>query len=259
MKRFVPSIVIFAGFAVLLPAQSTQSMRANIRGGGGDVGKCTIEVEVDGAADVEIRGDMARVRTLQGQPSRFRRFECTSVIPPNPVDFRFRGVDGRGNVQLIRDPNNGGAAVVRIEDRQGGREAYTFDLEWRGAAYGSNTPYGNRNDPYYDRNRNDPYYNRNDPYYNDRGNTRSRSGYGYENNAEAARGAAMCQDAVRTRARREYGVRNPAFTAANVDDLRGNRDRVIGGFQGNRGEYYEYACTVNPVNGNIRNVEIRRR
>jgi hypothetical protein len=257
MKTLIPSVVIFAGAAILLPAQSTQSMRANIRGGGGDVGKCTIEVTVDGAADVEIRGDSGRIRTLQGQPSSWRRFECTSPIPPNPVDFRFRGVDGRGNVSLLRDPSStGGTAVVRIADPKGGQEGYTFDLEWRGGAYSSNTPYGygNNRDPYY--NNRDPY-NNNDPYYRDnRRNTRSRTGYG---NSDEARGAAMCQDAVRARARSQYGVRNPAFTAANVDDLRGNRDRVVGGFQGNRGEYYEYTCTVNPVNGNIRNVDIRRR
>lgn len=254
MKTMISSVAIFAGFAALLPAQSTQTMRANIRGGGGDSGKCTIEVTVDGAADVEIRGDTGRIRTLQGQPSSWRRFECTSPLPSNPVDFRFRGIDGRGNVSLLRDPSGGGPAVVRIEDRQGGREGYTFDLEWRGGAYTNNRdPYynNNRNDPYYNRNRNDPYSNdnRNDPYYR---NNRGRR-------SEAAQGAAMCQDAVRAKARRDYNVRNPSFTAANVDDLRGNRDRVVGGFQGNRGEYYEYACTVNPVNGNIRNVEIRRR
>lgn len=265
MKRLIPSIVLFAGCAALLPAQSIQTMRANIRGGNyGDAGKCTIEVVVDGAADVEIRGDMGRIRTLQGQPSSWRRFECTSVLPPNPVDFQFKGVDGRGNVGLLRDPSNGGVAVVRIEDRKGGSEGYTFDLEWRGGngAYSSNSPYtyGTNRDPYYNNrdpyyNNNDPYSNNNDPYYrNDRRNTRSRSAYG-----DAAQGAAMCQDAVRARARRDYGVRNPSFTSANVEDLRGNRDRVVGGFQGNRGEYYEYACTVNPVNGNIRNVEIRRR
>jgi hypothetical protein len=67
-------------------------------------------------------------------------------LPRNPGDFRFRGVDGRGRVELVRDPSSsGGTAVVRIEDSKGGREGYTFDLEWRGGSgYSTGTT-----DPYY--------------------------------------------------------------------------------------------------------------
>jgi hypothetical protein len=67
-------------------------------------------------------------------------------MPANPVDFRFAGVDGRGRQQLIGDPRNGGAAVVRIEDPDNGSEGYTFDLTWRngGAPTGqSGVPYQN--------------------------------------------------------------------------------------------------------------------
>ena len=54
-------------------------------------------------------------------------------MPADPAEFRFEGIDGRGRQQLIRDPrNSGGAAVVRIEDRDGGSEGYTFDLIWGG-------------------------------------------------------------------------------------------------------------------------------
>jgi hypothetical protein len=259
MKSTLPAIVVFTGFAALLLAQTAQSVRARIRGGGGDVGKCTIEVDVDGVAEVEVRGDTGRIRTLQGQPSQWRRFECTSPIPRNPVDFRFKGADGRGNVQLVRDPNtSGGAAVVRIEDRQGGREGYTFDLEWRGGAgaYSSNNP----NDPYYgtDRRsrRNDRDYDPNNPYHRDDRSSRNGNVYG---NSDANRAVGVCQDAIRARARRDYDVRNPSFTSSNIDDQRGSRDRVIGSFQGNRGEQYDYSCSINTNNGDIRSVDIRRR
>jgi len=114
-------------------AQRVDSYRAQIRGGGGDRGKCTIEVEVDGVAEIEIQGDQGRMRTLSGTPSSWRRMECNQPLPPNPNDFHFSGVDGRGRQTLLRDPsNNRGTAVVRIEDPQGGREGYTFDIEWRG-------------------------------------------------------------------------------------------------------------------------------
>jgi hypothetical protein len=109
--------------------------RATMRGGSQDRGKCTIEVVVDGAADVEVRGDSAVLRNLSGQPPQWRRFECTGPLPVNPANFRFSGVDGRGRQTLVRDPRNGGVAVVRIEDKDNGSEGYTFDLTWS-AGYG---------------------------------------------------------------------------------------------------------------------------
>ena len=134
------------GLVFLAPAfaQRVDTYRAQIRGGG-DHGKCTIEVDVDGVAEIEIRGDQGAMRTLSGNPSAWRRMECNEPLPPNPQDFRFSGVDGRGRQILLRDPgNNRGTAVVRIEDPQGGREGYTFDIEWRDGG-------GNRGDSVFDR------------------------------------------------------------------------------------------------------------
>lgn len=114
---------------------SAATLRATIRGGGGDRGKCTAEVEVDGVAEVGIRGDTGEIRTVSGQPATWRRLECSGPLPANPAEFRFRGVDGRGRQELVGDPRtNRGLAVVRIEDPQGGREGYTFDIEWRGGS-----------------------------------------------------------------------------------------------------------------------------
>lgn len=137
-------------------------MRANVRGNNrSDQGKCTIEVDVDSVAEVEVRGDTARIRTLSGEPSRLKRFDCDSIMPTRPAEFRFTGVDGRGRVNLVQDPRNGGVAVIRIEDPKGGREGYTFDLEWRGGGsygngrgndgYGNGRGYDGRNGPGNDR------------------------------------------------------------------------------------------------------------
>jgi hypothetical protein len=127
-------ISLAGGFMLAGPtfAQQVATFRAQIRGGG-DHGKCTIEVDVDGVAEIEIQGDQGRMRTLSGNPAGWRRMECNQPLPPNPVDFRFSGVDGRGRQTLLRDPSsNRGVAVVRIEDPQGGHEGYTFDIEWGG-------------------------------------------------------------------------------------------------------------------------------
>ena len=123
-------LVTLAAIAVTAGAQSLPR-NASIRPGGDPGrGKCTIEVVVDGAVEVEVRGDGAILRNLYGQPPQWRRFECTGPLPRNPGDFRFAGVDGRGKQELVRDPRSGGVAIVRIEDKQGGSEGYTFDLFW---------------------------------------------------------------------------------------------------------------------------------
>lgn len=94
-------------------------------------GKCTIEVVVDITAEVEIRGDRAILRNLAGQPPQWRRFVCNSPLPPNPVGFRFVGVDGRGRQTLVRAPEHGEPAVIRIDDPPSGSEGYTFDIFWQ--------------------------------------------------------------------------------------------------------------------------------
>ena len=121
----------------------TVNQRARITGGSGD-GQCTVKVDVDSLVEIEVRGDMGYIRNLSGQPGRWVMLECTQPLPQNPSDFRFRGVDGRGRVELIRDPRDrGGSAVVRIDDSKGGREEYHFKLEWRG---GSSDNWGGNND-----------------------------------------------------------------------------------------------------------------
>ncbi len=117
--------------AISTAALYAQPFRAQITGGGGDRGKCTIEVVVDGSAEVEVRGDSAMLRNLNGRPPQWRRFVCNSPMPPNPAEFRFAGVDGRGRQTLVREPYNGSPAVIRIDDPDNGSEGYTFDLFWR--------------------------------------------------------------------------------------------------------------------------------
>src|SRR5947207_10574616 len=137
MHRSVVLLAAFAALTVNAGAQGAQQRRATfLGGGGGDRGKCTVEVVVDGAAEVEIRADQAVLRNLHGTPPQWRRFECTGPLPANPANFRFAGVDGRGRQDLVREPRNGGAAVVRIEDKDNGSEGYTFDLFWNGSQGG---------------------------------------------------------------------------------------------------------------------------
>ena len=227
-RRFVGTLFVVAAMAPLY-AQPEAVMRANLRGSRGDGGKCTIEVEVDGVAEISIFGDTARMRTLQGTPSTWRRFECTSPMPPNPGDFRFSGVDGRGRQTLVRDPRDSrGTAVIRIEDPKGGREGYTFDIEWRGFGGGPSGP---------------------PPSYG--GGPRFDSGMAIR----------ACQDAVRDRAFRDYGYRDVDVRDAAFDTARG-REWIAGTFEGRRGpgrELFNFSCSVDLRTGQIRSVDVVRR
>ncbi len=125
-------IAVGTMLTAMASGQTFERRAVLLNGGNPGEGQCTIEVVVDGAAEVQVRGGSALLKNLSGQPPQWRRFECTSILPANPADFRFEGVDGRGRQQLVGDPRNGGTAVVRIEDTDNGSEGYTFRLLWRG-------------------------------------------------------------------------------------------------------------------------------
>ena len=160
---FAMAAVVFAGQA----ASQTFERRANVRPEGppGE-GRCSVEVVVDGVAEIDFRGDNAVMRNLGGQSPEWRRFDCTRPLPPNAEDFRFRGLEGRGKQQLIRDPRNGGTAVVRIEDPQAGSGRYVFELAWAGRG-GPPERDVDRDRDRGDRDRDDFYRGRDDFYRRD--------------------------------------------------------------------------------------------
>ena len=135
-----------------------QSIRAKVSGGGGS-GKCTFEVVVQGVAEVQIRGDQGRLRTLSGNPAQWRRLDCNQPLPVNPGNFRFSGMDGHGEQSLGQNPNsNNGVAVIRIDNRnRGNNEGYTGDITWNGGSNNngdwsdrSNTTWSNSGNPNWD-------------------------------------------------------------------------------------------------------------
>jgi len=244
--------------------------QAQIRGGGSpDQGKCTIEVVVDGAAEVQIQGASATLRTTQGQPAQWRRFECTSVMPANPPNFQFAGVDGRGRQQLIRDPRNGGAAVVQIEDPDNGSEGYTFDLTWNAVnqggypSQGSYQQPGNQRPPENERQAapqnhggyrdySEDRYRQNykdSPYYKRYGH-----GYAVEDAVQTCR-----QEVLRQTARR-FGNAEVHIRRTEIDDQPGRSDSVLGSLDVHRGpggeQQFNFSCSVDFDNGRIRSVQI---
>jgi hypothetical protein len=154
--------------------------------------------------------------------------ECTDPLPYTMTDFRFRGIDERGQVKLAQDPRkNRGMAVIRIDDLKGGAEGYTFDIQWSGASGGAPTG-GFQTGGYAG---GAGATERTGPYY-------GRSGYC---SMAAERAVDLCRTKVRTRAERDY---NRTFS-----ERTGSYRRAAG---------YRFNCTMDYTSGQVRTVEIRR-
>jgi hypothetical protein len=236
--RGVIAATSFLAISTGMNAQSFER-RASMRGDGNrGSGKCTIEVVVDGAADVQVRGDSAILTNLRGQPPQWRRFECNGVMPPNPAGFRFQGIDGRGRQTLIRDPRNGGSAVVRIEDPDNGSEGYTFDLIWNSGG----GPYTNQ-------------YPQRPDFEQDRG----RDGR-YDRRFTADQAVQVCQDEVRRQAAERFRTNDVTFRRANIDDGPGRNDWVVGTMEVRQpyqpDQIVKFSCSVNFENGRVRTAQI---
>ena len=266
--KFIYQLAICAAVATSVHAQNDRR-EASITGGGSpDRGKCTIEVRVDSIAEVEVRRTTATLRTLGGQPAQWRRFECTAPMPANPVNFRFAGVDGRGRQTLVRDPQSGGVAVVRIEDKDNGSEGYTFDLFWGVGGDSRGNVYQDRNNqegrnvqpirPQVDvriggwhRDYPDDRYRpgwRDSEYYR-------RYGHGFAVD-EAIR---VCQNSIEQQALARFRGSDIHFGWTKIDDRPGNNDWVVGSvdiFRGGREERFGFACSVNFDTGRVRSAEL---
>ena len=238
-----------------LQAQVPDQVRqATISGSGGTSGKCTIEVRVDMSAEVDVYGNYGRLRTVAGQPATWTRMECTGALPYNMTDFRFRGVDGRGQVKLLQDPrNNNSMAVIRIDDPRSGSEGYTFDIEWSGASGGAPTG-GFQSSVYSPSAPGTPSVPRT-------GGSRYGRRSAPAMSAESA--IDLCRTELRARAQRDYNLRNIDITAAAVDTNSGRNDRVTGNFTDRsgyfrRGSGYRFNCEVDYNSGTVRTIDILR-
>jgi hypothetical protein len=205
-----------------------RQQRARLTGGGSpDSGRCIAEVVVDGAAELQIQGESANLRNLSGAEPQWRRFECTSAMPPN-ADVRVN-INGRGRAQLVASPRNGGPAVVRIEDSEGGAEVYQLELQWTGGGGAYNGA-----------------YNGNAGY---RGDDRRFGRIPVDQAVE------NCRQSIRQEARSRFGTDDVEFRQIDVDNQQGNRDLVVGTV-GIRRETYPFSCTMNLNNGRVRQARI---
>ena len=227
--------MLAAGQASAQRFRDVVNIQPRLTGGDPSNGRCIVRIMVDDTVNVRIGNGQIRVETLQGRPTRDDGSECTSMLQNgrNLSDFRFQGRDGRGEVRLQSDPRQDprGEAVIYIRDSKGGDEGYTFEVSWQGDN-GRGSQSGNRGG-FFSQNGN-----------NDLGDNRALN---------------SCIDRVRTQVQRDYGVTNLNFDNVNTDNNAGSRDRITGtAREDGRREVYSYECRVNPKNGNVRNVRVRR-
>ena len=92
---------------------------------------------VDGTSTVRIRGRRVDVETYSGLPVQRQRYEFSDALPRTNMNMQLVVFDGRDRVRLIQTPrsNNDYTAVVRIDDRSGGRDFYSFELRWNDRDY----------------------------------------------------------------------------------------------------------------------------
>lgn len=229
LRLWTVGVVAIVSIAGVANGQNLQR-RANVgAGGSADRGQCSVEISVDGAAEVEIRGGNATLRNLSGQPPQWRRFDCTGTMPANPTNLQFSGLAGRGRQELVRTPQNGGATIVRIQDPDRGAANYAFDLTWS-----ADRP----------------------TYSQGRGNQGRGNGQRYTTD-QAVR---VCQDAVRQQAVDRFRGSNIAFRQTTLEDTPGRQDWVNGVFDMRRGydrdETYSFSCSVNFDTGEVRSAQI---
>ena len=240
--------ILIAGMGVATAGLSAQAQtlprKASIQGSGQSAeGKCTIEVVVSGAAEVEIQGDTAMLRNLSGDSPEWRRFQCNAVMPRVPLRFRFEGIDGRGRQILDRNPSDGGPAIIRIEDRKGGSEGYTFDVMWNGAGdprggLAGPGPGGSGRDRNFDRD-------------GDRGR-----GFGGRTSFEDA--MRNCEDATIDEALDRLRPQVIVIRRTAVDNNPGRADWIVGNFDVRRGrdwDRYRFQCSVNFNTGRVRSAD----
>lgn len=146
MRLLSFGFAVAAVFALLRADEQVTVRHARNWQAGASEGWCAIKVRVDGEAEFALRGETLTIRTNTGEAARDTGSECTTLLPRNVENFRFKGVDGRGDVRLLEEPTarNNWMAVVRIRDSKSGAEEYHFRLEWgRGSSFTEVRP-GNR-------------------------------------------------------------------------------------------------------------------
>jgi hypothetical protein len=201
----------------------TYHRQATLGGLTGERGQCVVQVMVDGAAELAIRGDDITVTNLKGQAPELRQFQCTSPLPGNPAEFRFNPASGRGRQELVRPAAEGQPAVVRIEDPPNGAGMYAFELSWRAE-------------------------------HDDRDRMERRPRFTTDEAIE------VCRKEVRRQLSERFRPDEIDFREIRLDDSPGRNEWIVGELEARRderrGERMRFSCSVNFETGQVRSAQV---
>lgn len=90
------------------------------------------EGEVDGKVEITIRGDRMDTREISGPMTNALKYRVYDALPARSGKIRLQVQQGRGTVKITQQPgsSNNYSAVISVEDPQGGRSLYAFQLFW---------------------------------------------------------------------------------------------------------------------------------
>jgi len=94
-------------------------------------GTLTWSGDVDDTATIAITGRTVRT-TANAGGIRSERRTLRGQLPRDDVRVNLDRRDGRGSVRIIQQPSsrNNYTTLVRIEDKEKGRDRYSFTLDW---------------------------------------------------------------------------------------------------------------------------------
>jgi hypothetical protein len=138
-RHHVPFLLVLVALPALADTrfQIRRMMREDVPPG---KGQCDIRLQVDGEAEVSIRGDQAIIRTISGRDARDDGSECNALLPNREATgFHFQVIESRNEIRLTAEPSrrNQFAAIVHIRDTSGGEGRYHFRLSWALSSGGS--------------------------------------------------------------------------------------------------------------------------
>lgn len=88
---------------------------------------------VDDVSEIVIKGRRVQYRTRSGAAIRNARYDIRGAALPNrPVNVSVGVQEGRGNVQVVQQPNrsNNYTAIIRVSDQRSGYGMYDFNVAW---------------------------------------------------------------------------------------------------------------------------------
>ncbi|MBC8103505.1 MAG: hypothetical protein H7Z41_13080 [Cytophagales bacterium] len=144
MNRIFSPLAFFAATAGLIAIAAPAAHAGNLRWSG----------DVDDTATIAIRDNNVRTTSNAGGIRNERRDLDGRLPSRGGVTLRLRENDGRGRVQIIQQPSrsNNYTALVRIVDRDKGRDHYDFELRWDNRSNGNGRDRWDRRDNRDDRN-----------------------------------------------------------------------------------------------------------